>query len=116
MLKFLCSTRVRTVVALSLFSFLPFSYAAQVVDINTADVATFAQNLNGIGVAKAQAIIDYRTANGRFDQVDDLVRVQGIGDKTVERLREYLVVNPLDAAPANSAPVAEPLVPAVSPN
>ena len=66
--------------------------AAEAVDINTADAETLASVIDGIGVAKAQAIIDYRQANGPFKTVDDLVAVKGIGERTVERNRERLKV------------------------
>jgi len=51
------------------------------IDINTADAETLAQSISGIGPSKAQAIVDYRTTNGPFASIDDLVKVQGIGFK-----------------------------------
>jgi len=75
------------------------------VDINTADAATLAQGVSGIGPAKAQAIVDYRTANGNFASIEDLVQVQGIGSKTLDRIREFVT-----AAPEG---VAAPAVPCV---
>ncbi len=61
------------------------------ININTADEATLT-SLNGIGPAKAKEIIDYRQKNGPFKTVDDLVKVKGIGDKTVSQLRDQLSV------------------------
>lgn len=61
------------------------------ININTADEATLT-SLKGVGPAKAKAIIDYRQKNGPFKTVDDLVKVKGIGDKTVSRLRDQLSV------------------------
>ncbi len=55
------------------------------VNINTADVQTIANSLNGIGVKKAQAIIEYREKNGNFKTVESLTSVAGIGNKTVEK-------------------------------
>lgn len=75
-------------------------HAGEPVDINTADAETLASVIDGIGAAKAQAIIDYRQANGPFKSVDDLVAVKGIGERTVERNRERLSVG----APASSPP------------
>jgi len=66
--------------------------AGDAVDINTADAETLANVIDGIGMAKAQAIVDYRQANGPFKTVDDLVAVKGIGERTVERNRERLAV------------------------
>lgn len=57
------------------------------VNINTADAETLAQ-LPGIGSTRAQAIADDREANGSFASIDDLGRVSGIGDATVEGLRD----------------------------
>ncbi|MCQ2544802.1 MAG: helix-hairpin-helix domain-containing protein [Clostridia bacterium] len=61
------------------------------VNINTAD-STALQTLNGVGPATAQKIIDYRTSSGRFKTIDDLKNVSGIGDKTFEKLKDYITV------------------------
>jgi competence protein ComEA len=62
------------------------------VNINTADAQALADNINGVGLKRAQAIIDYREANGAFGSVDELTQVKGIGSKLLERNRESLVV------------------------
>lgn len=49
------------------------------VDVNHADAETLARQLKGVGLKKAQAIVDYRTANGPFKKMDDLLNVKGIG-------------------------------------
>lgn len=59
------------------------------VDVNSADAATLEQ-IKGIGPAKASAIIQFREANGPFASVDELVRVPGIGEKSLQQLRELL--------------------------
>lgn len=64
---------------------------AAATDINTADVKTL-EKLSGIGPAKAQAIVDYRTKVGPFKTVDDLKKVEGIGDKTFEALKGEISV------------------------
>lgn len=66
--------------------------AAGPVDINTADAATLAAAINGVGPTKAEAIVAYRTKHGPFKSVDDLTLVQGIGQKTVDVNREALSV------------------------
>jgi competence protein ComEA len=66
--------------------------AAGPVDINTADAQTLAQQLDGVGPAKAQAIVEYRQANGPFKTVDDLEKVKGIGKSTLEKNRSRMAV------------------------
>ena len=62
------------------------------VNINTADAATLAGSLRGIGQRKAEAIVAYRNENGPFKSVDDLVNVKGIGAKTLEQLRPMIAL------------------------
>jgi competence protein ComEA len=54
------------------------------VDINTADAETISTELNGVGLAKAKAIVEYREKHGPFRNAEDLSLVKGIGDRTVE--------------------------------
>lgn len=61
------------------------------VNINKAS-STELQELPGIGEVKAQSIIDYREANGKFSSVDELSNVNGIGSKTVEKLRDMVEI------------------------
>jgi competence protein ComEA len=67
-------------------------YAADPVNINTADAETLATAINGVGVKKAREIVSHREKNGPFESVDDLVQVSGIGMQTVERSRANLTV------------------------
>jgi len=67
--------------------------AGEIVDINTADVATIEHELKGIGVAKAQAIVKYRQQNGPYKSVAELVNVSGIGGKTLENIRDQISVS-----------------------
>ncbi|MCW8853410.1 MAG: helix-hairpin-helix domain-containing protein [Gammaproteobacteria bacterium] len=62
------------------------------VDINKADAETLSE-LSGIGGKKAQAIVDYRNANGDFTSVDDLTKVKGISVKTIEKNRDKIIVS-----------------------
>jgi competence protein ComEA len=62
------------------------------VDMNAADAETIARELNGIGAARAQAIVDYRSEFGRFETADDLLNVGGIGPHTLEVNRTNIVI------------------------
>lgn len=55
------------------------------VNINTADAQSIASSLNGIGLKKAEAIVAWRTENGRFTDLAALENVKGIGSKTIEK-------------------------------
>jgi competence protein ComEA len=84
----------------------PVSAAAVApVDLNTADVATLAAGLRGIGESKARAIVEYRRINGPFKTIDDLALVKGIGSRTIELNRARLRV-------AGKAPAVKPAAPA----
>jgi competence protein ComEA len=61
------------------------------VNVNTATAAEL-ETLPGIGEVTAQAIIDYRTEHGPFTSVDELLDVTGIGDVTLENIRELVTV------------------------
>jgi len=68
------------------------SMAFAAVNLNTATKDEL-DAVKGIGPAKAQAIIDYRSKNGPFKSVDDLKNVNGFGDKTVAKMRSELSVS-----------------------
>ncbi|HUG98167.1 MAG TPA: helix-hairpin-helix domain-containing protein [Gammaproteobacteria bacterium] len=78
---------------LATLALLPALAWAGPVDINTADAATLARELKGIGPARAEAIIAWREANGPFKSPDDLVLVQGIGERVLEDNRAALVAS-----------------------
>jgi len=63
------------------------------VNINSADAATLADRLNGVGIKKAEAIVSFREQNGPFKSIDDLVNVTGIGAATLEKNRSLISVN-----------------------
>ena len=80
------------------------------VNVNSADAATIAASLNGIGTVKAQAIVDYRQKHGPFRSVDELAQVKGISQKLINRNRADLRVDrvPTVAATAGTHPPARP--------
>lgn len=75
---------------LSLMSGFAFAQAAS-ININTADSTSLA-SLSGIGQSKAQAIVEYREANGPFASTQDLTNVKGIGARTVEKNANRLII------------------------
>ena len=96
----------RIVVALAL------AFASQLVVLPPANAAV---NLNtaskeelvavvGIGPANAQAILDYRKANGPFKTVDELKSVKGIGVKRLEKLKDQFTVGPVPQKVAAAQP------------
>jgi competence protein ComEA len=67
------------------------SGAPGLVNVNSATNAEL-ETLPGIGEVIAQAIVDHRTENGPFSSVEQLVDVSGIGDATLENIRELVTV------------------------
>lgn len=61
------------------------------VNINTADSVTL-QTIPGIGPSKADRIIEYRNSEGRFNKIEDIKNISGIGDKTFDSIKKYITV------------------------
>src|SRR5688572_22796226 len=62
---------------------------AALVDINAAGVEEL-MSVPGIGQSIAQRIVEYRDKNGPYASVDDLLKIQGIGEKSLAKIRERL--------------------------
>lgn len=62
------------------------------VDINTADADTLATVLNGVGEAKARAIVAHRNEYGAFKSADELALVKGIGQRLVDLNKDVIRV------------------------
>jgi competence protein ComEA len=84
---------------------------AEPVNINTADATALAKALNGVGPAKARAIVSYREKNGPFKSIEQLAMVEGISQKLIDKNRadirfgaEKAGATPAPAAPAAAAP------------
>lgn len=71
---------------------LPLVAFAEPVDINTADAAAISKSLKGVGMSKAEAIVEYRKKHGPFKNADELSLVKGIGERTVEINRSDIKV------------------------
>jgi competence protein ComEA len=62
------------------------------VNLNTA-TAEDLTSLPGIGPSYAKRIVEYREKNGPFKRVEDLLNVQGIGEKTLEKIRDRVTLS-----------------------
>lgn len=89
---------------------------ADPVNINSADAATIARELKGVGPAKAEAIVQYRQQHGPFRSADELALVKGIGPKFIEKNRAQIRIDAV-RRPAVAAGGAKtvPAVPAARP-
>lgn len=76
------------------FMLLPALALAGPVNVNTADAETISRSLQGVGLSKARAIVEYREKHGPFKSPDDLSLVKGIGDRTVELNRDNILLAP----------------------
>lgn len=94
----------RYLIALAGLLLAPLALASTPVNINTADAATLAQSLDGVGMAKAQAIVAWREANGAFESAEQLTEVKGIGASLIDRNRDAIQVD--GAKPAKKAKAA----------
>jgi competence protein ComEA len=74
-------------IAALIVTLVPVLVSAGPVDINTADAATIAKELQGIGPRLAQSIVAYREKNGAFRNADELRKIKGIGAKVLEKNR-----------------------------
>ncbi|MEM8843497.1 MAG: helix-hairpin-helix domain-containing protein [Pseudomonadota bacterium] len=64
---------------------------AEPLNINTATAEQIADNLKGVGLKKAQAIIQYREQYGKFNSAQDLLNVKGIGESTLQNNQSNLL-------------------------
>lgn len=85
------------IILLSIFSF--HTYAEnenpqnqQVLNINSANAEDISKALKGVGIKKAQAIVDYRESYGDFHNVDELTSVKGIGKSTLAKNVHLIVL------------------------
>ena len=79
-----------TAIALGLSSLAFAAEPTAPVDVNTASVQVLAEAIHGVGLKRAQAIVQYREQHGAFSSVDQLAQVRGISVNIVERNRDRL--------------------------
>ena len=86
----------KSIVLLLFATAAPMIAFAGPVNINTADAATISAELQGVGLTKAQAIVEYRKTHGPFRSYEDLTLVKGIGARTVEINRDNILFEQAD--------------------
>lgn len=94
----------KLVLATLLLCFNPYTFAEEgkvdpqyqgieiTVNINQASAEEIADLLIGIGLQKAQAIVEYRQQNGEFKSADELAKVKGIGTAIVDKNRDRILL------------------------
>jgi competence protein ComEA len=65
-------------------------FAAEAININTADKEALMETIKGVGEKRAEAIIAYREKNGSFKSIDELAEITGIGQSIVDKNRDNL--------------------------
>ena len=78
---------LRQILCAAFLALTPLAAWSAPVNVNKADAAALAENLNGVGPKIAAAIVAYRKEHGPFRKVEDLLEVKGIGPKILERIR-----------------------------
>ncbi len=86
-----CS-KISKIIAIGCIGFSTTLFAGTPVNINQASSVQLAQSLDGIGPSKADAIVSYREENGPFVTVDALVNVSGIGEATLLKNRDFILL------------------------
>jgi competence protein ComEA len=92
--------RIRMIVVLFFIIVLTFAGIVQAadskkIDLNSATIQELVQ-LKGIGEKYAERIIEYREKNGKFEKVDDLMNVKGIGQKKFDSIKDLVSVEKSD--------------------
>ena len=82
----------KTLLSAATLFFSSLSFAAP-VDVNTATAAEIATALNGIGAAKAAAIVAHRQQHGPYKTAEELTQVSGIGEKLLAKIKSDLVIS-----------------------
>ena len=86
---------MKAITSIAAFAALTLSSIATAapVNINSANAEQIAEALSGIGMSKAQAIVEYREAYGLFGSAEEIVFVRGIGNSTYELNKSDILVD-----------------------
>ena len=87
---------MRNILLAATFALSPICLLAGPVDLNKADAETIARELNGVGTARAQAIVEYRDEFGEFRSEEELLNVTGIGRHILDVNRSNIVLSRKD--------------------
>jgi len=86
LMKLFHSLLLSTILLLSTSAF------ADKININTANAEQIASAMSGVGDNKAKAIVEYRSSHGKFKTIDSLENVDGIGEKTIEKNKDNIML------------------------
>ena len=90
---------ITLLILLSIFSFqiqaenISANQETQILNINTANAEDISKTLKGVGIKKAQAIVEYRENYGDFHHIDELTAVKGIGENTLAKNAHLIVID-----------------------
>lgn len=68
------------------------------ININTASISEL-QQLPRVGAKVAQRIVDFREKHGKFQRIEEIMKVQGIGEKTFEEMKDQITVGDKSTSP-----------------
>jgi comEA protein len=77
--------------SLSVMAQKPNPPALEKINLNTATVEQL-QSLPGIGPATAKSIVEYRTKAGKFNRVEEIINIKGIGEKKFQKIKDRLTL------------------------
>jgi len=69
----------------------PSPAATEKINLNSATVEQL-QSIPGIGPATAKNIVEYRTKAGKFNRIEEIINVKGIGEKKFQKIKDRLVL------------------------
>ena len=94
---------LRKLLMVLLFALLSGAAFASPININSADAATIAAVLDGVGPVKAQAIVEHREKVAPYRVLEDLLQVNGIGPATIEKNRDRIIFSDTSAQAEGTA-------------